>query len=656
MNNKKNILVIILSSLAVYANSLTNGFVWDDVFTVINNDFIKGSSLVSQIFVKPLFYFSNLDYLYYRPLQSLSYVADYSLWGVNAFGFHLSNVLLHIIASVLVYSFLNLLFSNQKLSFFSALLFALHPVNTSVVNYITSRADILFLIFTISSVMVFLKANNYRQYLLSVFFFVLALFSKETAVIFPVFLIFIKEVYSKLRNQSLDNNLNLPRRWYWSFLFISAAYLIFRVVFLGLKANFMLPAGSGFLLCVLTLCKIISSYLMIIIWPFNLHMLRVVDIIQLNFINIFIFLVAVILLVILLTIIYKRNKILFLASGLFLIWIIPVGALAFKNPEYYFQHKAIMEEHWLYLPSIGIFIFIYFIFEKAKKHLNRIAYSMLFLILFLFYGAITISENVFWKDNLSLFLHTSKYVKYSSTVYRNLGWIYLGKYDLPMAISMYSKALELKQDNRHKMVLFKDISYAYFLDNQIAPAEKACRSALNINDKYADAHAYLGSIYLRADPAVSLREWAIALDIDPFNAVAFNSLLELSRKDELIRIDLIKKYSKLLKATCCFERYKIYRSLGMIYFYNGIDSLAKDNFMKAIQINPYDVKVINAMAIYDAKSGNVESAIRLFKSALRINPFEKETYNNLAVLYNSLGNLKDEQRMLSQYNKVDIFK
>ncbi|MBI5144958.1 MAG: tetratricopeptide repeat protein [Candidatus Omnitrophica bacterium] len=648
MHYRRHIRLIILAGLIVYLNSLKNGFVWDDVFVVINHDFIKGYKLIHQIFLKPFFYFARPEYLYYRPVVSLSYALDYTLWGLNPFGFHLTNVLLHICAALLIYRLIDLLYDDRSLSFFSGLIFTVHPINTSVVNYVTSRADILSLLFTALSLILFFQAHSHRSYILSVVCFVLAVLSKESSIILPFCLISINEIYSREKR-------NISRRWYFIFIGTAIVYILFRIKILRLAAD-ILPSGKINLLSgIFTLPVIILDYLKLLYLPFGLHMLRNINILPLAGTNIFLFLILAGFTAAVLLLIFRINKNIFLALGFFLLWLLPVASISVRNPEYYLQQRAIMEEHWLYLPSIGIFIITVYLLRRITRFLGKESYKIILLLFIVYLSIITIRENSHWRNNYSLFTHTLKYVKNSITAYKNMGWVYINRQDIPEALKMYKKALGLKQDDNSKLAMYKNISYAYFLDNQLEEARNYCLKALAIQDNDADAFGQLGLIEAKADLNKAKEDWKKAAEADPLNAAAFNNLLSLSGSDKNIRQYLLDKYGSLLNKYKNFQQYKIYRALGLIYLYNNEPGLASAALKKAYQVNPYDVKINNALAVYYAQSGDFRQAVKFFKTALRLNPFEKETYLNFANLYEQWGNLKEAERLREKASTVNLF-
>jgi len=135
------ILIIVCLSLLNYLNSLSNKFVYDDEFVIVNNYFIKTWDNFPRLFNKD--YFRYAEELSYRPVVTLSYFIDYSIWGLNPFGFHLTNLLLHTLNSVLIFFLFTYFLNNRTVSFVAALLFVCHPILSETVNAISYREDLL---------------------------------------------------------------------------------------------------------------------------------------------------------------------------------------------------------------------------------------------------------------------------------------------------------------------------------------------------------------------------------------------------------------------------------------------------------------------------------------------------------------------------------
>ncbi|UCH12272.1 MAG: phospholipid carrier-dependent glycosyltransferase, partial [Candidatus Omnitrophota bacterium] len=188
--NYRAIILILLASIIVYINSLFNPFIWDDSALVRDNFLIKDWRHTRKLFTTDLYY-SKSRSNFYRPLQSLSYMLDYSLWRLKPFGYRLTNIILHSTVAILAY-LLFLLVSKQKgVSLIGALFFVIHPIHTEAVVYISGRADSLMGIFLLSSFILFTKhmhqdgPKGQRLYFSSLACFALSLLCKEPALIFP---------------------------------------------------------------------------------------------------------------------------------------------------------------------------------------------------------------------------------------------------------------------------------------------------------------------------------------------------------------------------------------------------------------------------------------------------------------------------------------
>ena len=164
---------------------------WDDSRYVTQNPWIRWWSVENlvHIFTRPYF-------VSYMPLQLVSYVLDYSLWGLKPFGYHLQQILLHAVNSVLAFELVRRLFGRFWLAALSGLLFALHPCHVESVAWVSARKDVLSAAFLIPSVLFYLTARGERSlrmkpYLTSVLFFTLAVLSKVNVVVMPLFLVLV---------------------------------------------------------------------------------------------------------------------------------------------------------------------------------------------------------------------------------------------------------------------------------------------------------------------------------------------------------------------------------------------------------------------------------------------------------------------------------
>lgn len=185
---------------AIYAPALNGERVWDDHYLVGENPFFRSPVFAAEVFRHHLFFESASTY--YRPVQNLSYIADYWLWAGEPLGYHCTNVALHILAAWLLWLLLRrmlvgLLGESERIrewcAFLIALVWLVHPAHNAAVAYISGRADSLAAVFALGSWLLWWKARDERRAVprvmlcvCSVLLLLLALCSKEIALIWLV--------------------------------------------------------------------------------------------------------------------------------------------------------------------------------------------------------------------------------------------------------------------------------------------------------------------------------------------------------------------------------------------------------------------------------------------------------------------------------------
>src|SRR5436190_7654787 len=160
-------LLIAVSGFLVHLPALQGELIWDDAYLVRDNPFAKSPLLILEAFRHYLFLDSYSAH--YRPVQNVSFIFDYVFWSDNTYGFHLTNVLLHATSGVLLYFLLRRLLVSlfrEKVSqsalaaaaFLAAFIWAVHPVHSAAVDYISGRADSLAFLFAVGGWLLFLRA------------------------------------------------------------------------------------------------------------------------------------------------------------------------------------------------------------------------------------------------------------------------------------------------------------------------------------------------------------------------------------------------------------------------------------------------------------------------------------------------------------------
>ena len=168
--------VLLLAVALVYGNSLFSGFVWDDESIVVNRGefFADSSNITTILSSEDSTHVYGKTNPYYRPLNTLSYMLDYHLWGHQPFGYHLENLLLHALAVVLLFLLVDSVFDDRFLAFTTSILFALYPVNSEAVNFVSARNNILCTGLVFASLLTLWKSRKSgRQWALGALWLVL---------------------------------------------------------------------------------------------------------------------------------------------------------------------------------------------------------------------------------------------------------------------------------------------------------------------------------------------------------------------------------------------------------------------------------------------------------------------------------------------------
>lgn len=221
----------ILSILAVYSTSIPAYFVVSEL-SLIYLSIPETWEKVHQIFTE-----RGLESLYYRPIQKLIYWMNYSLFGLNPTGHHVTSLFFHILNTILVFYLANILTKDRNASYIAALLFALHPLHTDAVNRIALVPDIAYTFFYMLAAISFIKYITLEEtmgvYLaIAIFAFILSLLAKEAAITLPVVLFLYEFIFylSKTHDyQLMSPHLNK----YIPFLLILFIYFILRIFFIG---------------------------------------------------------------------------------------------------------------------------------------------------------------------------------------------------------------------------------------------------------------------------------------------------------------------------------------------------------------------------------------------------------------------------------------
>lgn len=356
--------LLILIGLIIYINSLTNGWVGDDKYQILNNLNVHKISNIPKFFSGSTYYNGGSDRLagiYYRPIMMSAFALIYAFAGPDPFYFHLIQVVIHITNSVLVF-YLFKKFFRPDLAYGLALIFLVHPQNNEAVVYIANLQDVLFVFFGLLG----LLWSNYLMLFLSVL-------TKETGAIFLVM--------SSLRQKKLK----------WGYIGISLVYPMMRFGVANIGSSHYSVAPIAIATAterLMTIPSIIWFYVKTFVAPWKISALHYWVVKNPNFEN---FYFPLVMTVILFVSIWR------LRIGFFLTWLILGLVVHLQIIE---ALDATAADRWFYMSSIAALGIIGTIISKLKREV-----SIFMILVILIFGIRTVIRNFDWKDTLTLYTH-----------------------------------------------------------------------------------------------------------------------------------------------------------------------------------------------------------------------------------------------------------
>ncbi len=580
------IAIISIITFAIYIPALQNGFVnWDDNVYVYDNQNIQ---TLGPDFFKWIF--SAEANPTWHPLTLLTIGLDYSIWGLDPKGYHLTNIIFHIMNTILVFILSVRLAaygnSNHKVDkkvlisgIITAGLFGIHPLHVESVVWISERKDVLSSFFYLLALLSYLKyVSIYSKkavlYFTCLIFFIMALMSKPMAISLPIVLL-ILDFYplKRLTISEISNSKQvlIEKVPFFLLTFLSAIITIWVHLISGLLLTLEdIPP----LVRVFAAMRAYLFYLMKMVLPINLVPIYPYP----DNVNFF-------------TLQYVGSSVLFLVITFFSIRYLKRGKLFFAVWFYYIITLLPVigivkvggfsaADRYTYLPSLGPFLIaglgVGYAFERYPDK-RKITVIALMLISGLLMNK-TIKQIGVWRDSVTLWSHEIEiFPDNVPLAYYNLGHVHYSQGRYQLALKYLDRALELSPK---------------YTD------------ALNIRGLAYDA---LGNYQL------AISDFDSAVQIDPRNANAFNNR-------------------------------------GMTNCKRGNYQDAINDFDKSIEINPRNSTAYNNRGNARLSLGNYMQAITDYNRAIELNPRNSSAYNNRGNAYKSIGNF--QQAILDLTNAI----
>jgi len=585
MSVKFALIIFCCLGVVIYSNSFGASFHFDDELSIVSNLSIRNLTNFRGIW----------NFWPTRFLTYLSIALNYHFQKFNVFGYHLFNLLIHLVSTIMVWWLVLLTLSTPKIkqqkisqqanliALFAGLIFLTHPIQTEAVTYIIQRATSLAALFYLACLNLYIKSRllDYEKpasriskfyYLGSVILAVMAMFTKEMAITLPLMILLYE--YCFLKTKKVIN-------WKQIASFLITLLIIPLTMLMTKSANLMemrlesepLPGISPWNY-LLTQFPVMLTYLRLIFLPINQNLdydypvakslLESPTLTSLLFLGIILFIAIRI---------FSKYRLVSFTIFWFFLTLLPESSII--------PIKDVIFEHRLYLPMVGFSFFLvivlYYLF--AKKSLGFLVTALLIIVTS--YSILTYKRNFIWKDEFSLWNDVIRKSPWKARAYSERGNAYKNKGKLEQAISDYNKAIEIDPNYANA---YNNRGITYLNKGNLEQALFDCNKAIQLDPKSAFPYYNRGNTYKKKDNLEqAISDYSKAIEIKPDFALAYhNRGSAYQEKDNLEQA--ISDYSKAIEIepNLALTHY----NRGNVYLKEGDLNQAISDYSKAIQIEP----------------------------------------------------------------------
>lgn len=632
----------------VYANVYLNSFHFDDLTAILQKPWIRGLDKI------PMFLFSFLQ----RPLVILSFNLNYYLSEDQVWSYHLFNIAFHMIAVWLVYRLaleLSALSKNldpllyKRSGFLAATIFALHPLNTQAVTYISSRSSIMATCFYLAATIFFLKGfgvryntlqkkvepsdkniNGITPFILSFVCLFLGFLCKEIVVTFPA-IAFLAHFLFVSRYSILNwirQNFKIISTVALCLILILAVILLYKKTILT-----MYPSSFTWKTYLLTQTFVIPfEYFWKFFFPFNLSIDIDFPLISdwakiSNYCGVFI--------------IGFYLWVCFTVSSKIIRFGMIWGVVTFLPTSSFIPLFDIAVEHRTYLPlagfSLAMAAMIFSISnvvsdwfeEKFPEKLNYKVAGLIFpMMILICFGILTTKRNEVWKDEISLWSDAKTKAPKIVRPYNNMGEAYDKLGDYSAAISEFKAALSL---NPNYVFALSNLGNIFGKLKNYPESIKYFRKAIAIKPDYSPANYNLAkALHVMGKPYEARDYYKKAIDANSYFAEAIFNLAHLETQLGFFE-DSINNYRRFINLQPKLS--KAYLGLGRAFLGAKENAKAIEAFQKAVDLKPSSLSANVNLATAHLNVGNIDDSILIFDRILNRFPKIAGIHKNLGLIY-----------------------
>jgi tetratricopeptide (TPR) repeat protein len=503
-------LVILCAVVLVYVQTLSFDFVnYDDPDLVSQNgEFLSNPANALAAFTTHAFTSHREESAYYRPLLLVSFIADYQIWQLNPLGFHLTNVIIHALAAVLLFRLLQRIARDELVALGGSLLFAMHPLQTESVAWIAGRNDALVGLFIVM-MMYFYAAQDdrpehaRRSLALAALSFLLALFTKESAAFFIVLPAAYELVVRKARVRALVTG---PRRLFFlAQAAILAGYFLIRLAlfgeFIGAERLYGVIAPGTRLTMVPAM---LAEHLLLIVAPVALCVVHpLADIFWLNDPWTYAAYAVAVLCLVALRWAWKNDR----TACFGLVWL-AVGLVPVLN---IFPVAVPILEHRLYASVAGLGLAVASVLRRKLPGGDQ-AFRVVMGVLIVAATGASFLRTPVWRDSEALWTDAIAKAPSASRAYFNLAGFYFEKQQYDKTIGLMDTYVRIKPDD---MMGYVKLRQTLLLAGRFPEANAVSRKMIALNPHNPNRYIEAGMLYERfnmPDSAIGIYLQGIAAD------------------------------------------------------------------------------------------------------------------------------------------------
>jgi protein O-mannosyl-transferase len=635
-----------------------------------------------------IFRFAQGDGKYWQPLTLLSHIADCHFFGLESGLHHFSNLIFHLLNSVLLFLFLKQILTDFWKSFWIALLFAIHPMNVESVAWISERKNListLFFFLTLLAYFSYVKNPNRVKYLVLIFVFMLGLLAKPMLITLPAILLLLdwwpfQRISFKKDTQSMKftTKLNISIQKPFPYLvlekiplFLLSILAIFLTIYSVQGDQNLVPENQySMKLRATNAITSIVVYIGKIFWPMNLAVFYPYP----EKIVYWKPLIAAFLLIVP-TILFLRkfrsSPYLILGWSWFLITLLPVLGIIQAGLW------PAMADRWVYIPAVGLFLITIFTGEKIATILSLSRKTIFLFAIFFTSILMMISWHQvrFWQNSMSLYRQTLRATTRNYMAHNNLGNILMENGQLEQALHHFQEAIQIKpsyseaqmnlantltHQGKHQEAIeqYKKLSGRYpgnamicnnlgaaiFKTGRVNAAIPYYINAIQLKPNYAEAYNNLGvALWQNNRKSKALVMFQKALAINPDYGQAYDNMVRLISDQKKINRKL---YQLMDKSAQSPDDPILLFQLGDFFQKEEKIQQAIACYQKALKLKPGWYEAKKQLSISFAMKGNYEVSFSILRDLITQNPDDADAYYNMACICSRQNNATEATQWL----------